>query len=927
MGAEVRVLGPLEVVGEGGPVVLPGRKHRRLLGALVLAEGRVCSLDALVDAVWGESAPVSARKLLQLYVSQLRKVLPAGAAVVTKESGYALELERGSIDAVRFERLAHEAASALAGGNPALAASLTERALGLWRGAAYADVLYEDFARAEVERLEELRLGAVEDRLDAQLRLGHHEGVLPEALALAAQHTHRERLQALAMLTLFRSGRQTEALDLYTEVRRRLDDELGLEPGIELRELQRRILQQDASLDLAATPTEWSEALPVPPTPLVGREAELESLREILARREIRLLVLTGAGGSGKTRLALEAVREVASTYANGAVLVELAPLRDPELVLPTIAQRLDVSAAYGEELLDTLVNAVHGRELLLVLDNAEHLREAAPLFAELVARVPRLTLLVTSRAVLHVSGEHVFPVEPLGVDAAAELFEARARALDPTHVQTPDTDRDVREICRRVDGLPLALELAAARVRSLGVRALRERLDVRLPLLGGGPRDLPARQQTLGDTIDWSAKLLTDAQRHVFARLAVFRGGATLDAAESACVADVDTLEELVDNHLLLRRLDHTGMPRFGMLETIREYALKLLGDERPHAERAMVTSLVELAREADFGAGHVEWRARFDAEIDNIRAAADESAGLDPLLELELVGLSWRYWLVHGPLTEGLARIEAVLERAPREPSVQRAHALSGAAGLAWSAGDVDRARALAEEGLAVAGAVGGLAEERTARTVLGILANAEGDRAATMAHTARSAEISELLGEEPLLEKINMAAFARDAGDPASAAELARDVLESHRVVGNFEGIGYAAITLGLASCDLGDNASARSHFEEAYNAFTAMGFRVPAGHGLQGLAAVEARAERFVEAANWLGKASVLLDADDWSAETFDPRLVAEAETAARTALGDTAFEEAFAAGRAPIRAYSSELGNRRSKSDAHTSPDS
>ncbi|HJU47382.1 MAG TPA: BTAD domain-containing putative transcriptional regulator, partial [Gaiellaceae bacterium] len=383
MGFELRVLGPLEIAADGAALPLPGRKHLRLLAALAAADGHACSLDALADAVWGASPPASARKLLQLYVSQLRKVVPEGT-IRTSESGYALDLDGGSIDAERFEQLAQDAADALAGDNPALTASLAERALALWRGPAYADVMYEDFARAQAERLEELRLGLLEDRLDAQLRLGRHEAVLPDVLALAARQALRERLQALAMLTLYRMGRQTEALDRYAELRRRLDDELGLEPGPQLRDLQQRILRQDPALDPPSASAVSKSPLPVPPNRLVGRGRELAQLREILARRDSRLLVLTGAGGSGKTRLALEAAHEAAPSFANGAVIVELAPLHDPALVTATVAQALGVAEVAGEASEETLARALADRELLLVLDNAEHLRAAAPLYARL---------------------------------------------------------------------------------------------------------------------------------------------------------------------------------------------------------------------------------------------------------------------------------------------------------------------------------------------------------------------------------------------------------------------------------------------------------------------------------------------------------------------------------------------------------------
>jgi predicted ATPase len=546
---------------------------RRLLAALLADPGRTRTVDVLIEALWEERTPRDAAKALQLYVSRLRKALPKEARIRTDSSGYALELDEEVLDAARFERLLGEARAASADGNPSLATSLLGRALALWRGPAFGELAYEDFARAEAERLEELRLLAVEERSDAELRLGRHAAVVAELRQLAVEHPSRERMQAQLMLALYRCGRQTDALEVYASLQLRLREELGLELGEELRELQRRILQQDPALALAQADEERETALPVPPNRLLGRERELSELPRLLLAERVRLLVLTGAGGSGKTRLALAAASATASSFANGVCLVELAPLREPELVLGAISRALALQTAPGGDPFEALAAALRPRELLIVLDNAEHVRAAAPLYARLLAQAPRLSLLVTSRVVLHLSGERVYPVEPLAEPAAVTLFTERARAADPRFQPTEEDEQAIRRICRRLDGLPLAVELAAARTSTLTPSELYDRLEPSLPLLTGGPRDLPARQQTLRATLEWSYDLLDDDEQRDLRRLAVFAGGCTLDAAEAVCETRQERLATLVDHNLLRRHTTPEGS-RYTMLETIREFA-----------------------------------------------------------------------------------------------------------------------------------------------------------------------------------------------------------------------------------------------------------------------------------------------------------------------------------------------------------------
>jgi predicted ATPase/DNA-binding SARP family transcriptional activator len=906
--AEIRVLGPVELVrGDDGALPLAA-KHRLLLAALVVGQGRTRTVDELLESVWSGSPPASARNLVQVYVSQLRKVLPDGIEIVTGDGAYVLELAPEQLDSARFERLLSDCEAARRGDNPALAASLAKRALALWRGRAFGDLGYEEFARGEAERLEELRLVALEEHLDARIALGRHAEVAGKALALAAENPLRERAHELSMLALYRCGRQADALEHFASLRLRLREQLGLEPGPGLRALQRRILQQDPSLHPATQADQPAAALPVPPTPLVGRERELAELAALLARRDARLIVLTGAGGSGKTRLALEAARRAAGSFANGVRLVELAPVHDSALLVPTIQHALGVADDADKEPLEALVAALAPQELLLVVDNAEHLRAGAPSFARLAAAAPRLTLLVTSRAVLHVSGERVFPVPPLAQEDAVELFVQRARLLNPGFARCEDNDADLREICRRLDGLPLAIELAAARIRTLTPRALRERLARSLAVLTSGPRDLPARQQTLRETIAWSVDLLGEREREVFARLAVFPGGATLKAAETVCHADLDTLAALVDDHLvLLLRNDARGEPRFGLLDTVREFGLDLLGVERAQAELALAEYFARFVDELRLSEGtQPEWRRgveQLDPDIDNVRnALATAEASGDAQLFVRLAGGMWRYWWVRGPSGEGLDWTERALAADEGPPTADGARALYGGAALAWSRGDLVRAKHLAEAAISAAVDAGSEWYELAAHTVLGNVAHAGGDLATARRHHERSLELKVQIGLEPLVEKINLGAVALESGEHEEAMALFEDVVYAHRRDGNAVGIGMVLLNIGRVHHELGDHDASRHAFEEARASFEEVGFRSHVAYALQGLAAAEASEKRFEEAARLLGRARRELDDVGSSERGSAPAMVSWVTAQAQGALGHESFDAAYAAGR-------------------------
>jgi predicted ATPase/DNA-binding SARP family transcriptional activator len=700
---EVRVLGPVGLASDVGAIPLKAPKLRRLLAALVVRAGEACSVDVLIDALW-EAPPQSSRKLLQLYVSQLRKLLDEPVRLLTDADGYRLELPRDALDSARFESLLTDGRAAFVDGNPSLARSLFERALRLWRGAAYGELAYEPFARVEADRLEELRLVAGEERLDVELALGRHAQLLPEICSLAAANPLRERTQAQAMVALYRCGRQSDALAMFASARRALHDGLGLEPGPDLQELQRHILRHDPRLAAPSQPTA-TPGLPSPPTRLLGRRQELRELEQLLVADGLRFIVLVGAGGSGKTRLAIEVASRVSGAYANGSRFVELAPLTDTATVIPAIARAVGLERLDADPL-EQLTEELRSRELLLVLDNFEHVRDAAPELVSLLAGAPHVTLLVTSRAVLHVSGEHVYPVEPLSAAAAVQLYVERAAALDR---RIDDEDEEARAaidaICQRLDRLPLAVELAAAHARALTPAELLSRLEQRLPLLAGGPRDLPARQLTLEATIAWSAGLLADLERSDLARLSVFSGDWTLDAAHDVCGIDLDRLTTLLDQSLLRRTIEAAGS-RYGMLETVREYALESLEASveatrirRRHAEYfASLAESAGLYLESERPARHELVRR----ERENILAAlawALEHREIE--LGLRIAAALENYWVMRTPF-EGVHWLRQFLAGADAVDGTLHARALRALGAAVVLTGEADEGRRLYEKSL---------------------------------------------------------------------------------------------------------------------------------------------------------------------------------------------------------------------------------
>lgn len=904
----LRVLGPLEAAGDRGPIVIDAAKPRTLLAALVLRRGATATSDQLIDALWGEAPPASAQKLLQVYVSQLRHALPAAIDIQTRPTGYALALDDDELDAAVFERLVSDGRASFRSGNPALAASTLRRGLALWRGPAYADVRYEPFAIEEAERLERLRDLALEDRLEADLRLGRHGEILGELRGLLATDPTRERLAAVAMLAAYRSAGPAEALAIFATVRDAILTEFDEALGDELLELRDRIARRDPTLAAApdaAAVLDTVAPLPVPPSPLVGRERELAELRSLLARPGVRLVSLTGAGGSGKSRLALELARQLATEFANGAVLVDLAPLEDPELVPVTLARALGLEP--GPDPMATLQSRLANRETLLVLDSVEHLRGAAPQLVRLLAGAPRLVMIITSQVVLHVSGEHVYPVGPLAQDEGVELFVQRASARDARFVMDAASRPTMASIVRRVDALPLGIELAAARVSTLGLRGLDERLASRLSVLTGGPRDLPARQQTLRETLDWSVRLLESPERELLAGVSVFAGGFTLEAAGAVCLDGdealaADLLGRLVDASLAVTDERH-GWARYRLFDTIRDYATERLAaseklDITRQRHALWCLALVERMEPELTGDRQIEAFANLETEHESLRAALAFD-GLDKTPEVRLrltVGLS-RFWYVRGYLAEARQWLERALAVAPEAPAVLRRRGLTAAAAFALIQGDYAAATSLSEKSLDAARETGQGRLIANGLSNLGAIVLAAGDRRRAAGLLEEAVALAREVGDERIaaLAINNLGDLALTEGQYARAAPLFEESLALLRARRDTANVARSLFNLGAVALMLDRPGEARERFRES------LAFGREAGDkedlawcllGIAGLAAVEGNGMR---AALLLGGAEALLAVMGGAFKPFERHLYDTTADRARRLCGAEMFD--------------------------------
>jgi predicted ATPase/DNA-binding SARP family transcriptional activator len=728
----IGLLGAVEVRRGADPLPLPGLRLRGVLARLALDVDRPVSTSLLVDDLWGEAAPDGVGNALQALVSRLRRVTGPGL-IATEAGGYRLLLSPGEVDASRFEQLVGEAESTT---DPASARELLGRSLALWRGPALADLADLPFAAAAAARLGERRTRAVEARARLALRLDDPE---PELDALAEQLEAlplRENTAALLARCLHAAGRQADALAALDRTTTRLADELGVDPGPELAATRLAVLRSQPP---ARSPAPRPTARPRDPdrrpprtalTSFIGRDTDLERVRALLG--DARLVTLLGPGGAGKTRLARETVAGVPGRVA----VAELAALSTADQ-LPTALLSAAGTAAVvrmqeepGPDSTERLLTALAGQDVVLVLDNCEHLVDAVARLTEmLLGACPGLRVLATSREPLGVPGEVLHPVGALGPADAVRLFGERGAAVHPGFRASGDVLVAVEEICRRLDGQPLPIELAAARLRTLSPGEIATRLDDRFRLLTSGARTALPRHQTLRAVVDWSWELLAEPERAVARRLAVFAGGATADAAEVVCSApggpapeDVfDLLASLVDKSMVVA----VGQPapgaptRYRMLETIREYAAERLDEsgERAATEAAHARLVLALAEEAEphlRAREQLEWLARLAAEADEIdlalrRAVAAQDADTAHRL---VAAMAWS-WVIRGFLDEPTRWVLAVQQLDGPAPAAARA--LTTAYSIMIHLGDEERRSATAAEVARAIELVGAVEEPR--------------------------------------------------------------------------------------------------------------------------------------------------------------------------------------------------------------------
>lgn len=856
------LLGPTVVTNENGPLALRGVLRRRLLTRLLITANQPVPLEILREDLWEGHAPPSAGTTLKSHVSLLRRTLGSDR-LSYRDRAYVVVVGPDELDVRLFEQEAAEGRAALRDGELRRAVDLLGRGLDRWRGPVLADAAGAVWAAPDAVRLEELRAATLEARLEARIGLGEHAEVVGEAETAVSEHPLRESLWAKLILALYRSGRQADALRTYHRVREMLRDELGIDPGPELVRLEGAILCQDPALmvlpgrvdvgvfrsgppriSTARTPCQRHN-LPPEFTSFIGRGQQLAQIMALLSAG--RLMTLTGVGGIGKTRLALRAAQAVLAGPSDGVWLAELALVADPAQVMRELARAIGVHEEAGADLGDAVTCRLSDGEQLLVLDNCEHVREAA---AALVQRLLRaghgLRILVTSRERLRVVGEAVYQVPPMALPVlssadhpdqpleseAIQLFVERVRSQQADFKLRVGDSQAVTSLCRRLDGIPLALELAAARMRSMTLADIESRLGDRFRMLTCGDEGVQPRQRTLRALIDWSYDLLSDNERTVLCRLSVFAGGCYLGDAETVVGRDgldrwdvMDLLGSLVDKSLV--QVDTTGeAARYRLLETVREYAAERLcfaGDQERSVRAAHALLFLELAEAAapQFArAGQVSSRARLAADHDNLLAAYDHflAAPNGSAYALRLAtALGW-FLSSSGSYSEGVELIEAALDRpAVAASTALRCSALTMDGHLLCRSGDLTGAEAVLDEAEGIARQLGEPALIADALRHLAWVADRQGDKDRAISMATEAVELATQVSETHLLARAyDVRAAARQEQDPDMARSDYKRALSYCESSADHEGHASTLNNLAVLELEQGRYDAARSHF---------------------------------------------------------------------------------------------------------------
>ena len=917
---EVRLLGRFDVVADGGAIALGGPRQRAVLAVLAIHANEIISTDRLAEQVWAGDLPATAVVTMQRYISLLRRALHGlPAAIETARPGYMLRIDPACIDARTFERLVDEGRGLLSAGDPESAARVLRDALSLWRGEALADFAYDDFARIEINRLQELRTAALELRIDADLARGRHRDLIPELEALVAGAPLRESHRGQLMRALHRAGRRGEALRVYQQGRRAMVEEMGLEPGAELQAIEREILcsdvaevrpaagaaattstdpragtkptaSADATASATANPTSSSadptsssagptsssagptsaepatdgaanpaatpavdtapapeaaqpttRRLPAELTSFVGRSSEVDEVARMLAAS--RLVTLTGVGGSGKSRLALRVATSLADAAPERALLVELGAVNDPALVPQTVANAVGVREEPGRPVVEGLLDALRPRDCLLVLDGCEHLLDpVAALVERLLAETPDVRVLVTSREMLDIPGETVFRVPTLSVPEAGQpvqaladlsgfdgvrLFVERAHAVDAGFCPTDADAAAIAELCRRLDGLPLALELAAARTDVLTLRQLAARLDDRFELLTGGWRTAPPRQRTLRATIAWSYDLLDDGERLLFDRLSVFAGSFTFEGAEAvgaggaiAPPAVLHLLTSLVRKSLVVRVHSNAATARYRLLDTLRDYARERLR-ERPDEQAAATArhaafflAIAEDAAPFLRGPSASEVMAVLDEEHQEFRTVLTRHlAGGDVESACRLVAALALFWDFRYNVRDGsmwLERVVTAAREANLAPSRALLWATLHAAYFAHRTMDSATAIRRCEEAKTMLAVVPDDVAELRVETFRGEIARYDNDRPIAEEHAARAAKLAVQVGDDwyagDAFRIVSLTSM--DRGDLVAATAAAEECLRRFLSCGDREKMAGSAMLVANLAFARGD-----------------------------------------------------------------------------------------------------------------------